>query len=228
MGAISKLKVCDIEEDGTIIFHEKNNKTIKRKLKQKLFEKIKLLIKSNNRDKNDFLFYPNLNPNNLEESDKLMSNKLSKILKESKCFNKKENETISPHMFRTTHAVNIFSKFGLQMAANELNLSRSSTTNQHYLKIEDRGLLNNEEKLLFNQELDEVLFGYYLNKKFLIIKSPKAKHQKKRNNDKINNNNNKKEDCDLSDSELIEEDDSMIRFLKLNLKLLKKRKTGRR
>lgn len=180
VGAISKLKVCDIEEDGTIIFHEKNNKTIKRKLKQKLFEKIKLLIKSNNRDKNDFLFYPNLNPNNLEESDKLMSNKLSKILKESKCFNKKENETISPHMFRTTHAVNIFSKFGLQMAANELNLSRSSTTNQHYLKIEDRGLLNNEEKLLFNQELDEVLFGYYLNKKIFDNKVSKSKTPKKK------------------------------------------------
>ena len=64
-----------------------------------------------------------------------MSNKLAKILKESKCFNKRENEAISAHMFRSTNAVNIFSKFGLQMAANKLNHSPSSTTNQHYLKI---------------------------------------------------------------------------------------------
>ena len=51
-------------------------------MKEKLFEKLKLLLKSNDSDENDFLFYPNLNPNNLEEGDKLMSNKLSKILKE--------------------------------------------------------------------------------------------------------------------------------------------------
>ena len=38
VGAISKLKVKDIENDGTIIFHEKNNKIIKRKLKEKLFK----------------------------------------------------------------------------------------------------------------------------------------------------------------------------------------------
>lgn len=73
VGAISKLKVKGIKEDG-IIFHEKNNKIIKRKLKEKLFEKLKLLIKSNDRDENDFLFYRNLNQNNLEERDKLMSN----------------------------------------------------------------------------------------------------------------------------------------------------------
>lgn len=208
VGAISKLKVKDIENDGTIIFHEKNNKIIKRKLKEKLFEKIKLLIKSNDRDDNDFLFYPSLNPNNLEERDKLMSNKLSKILKESGCFDRKENETISAHMFRATHAVNIFSKFGLQMAANELNHSSSSTTNKHYLKIEDRGLLNNEEKILFNNEIDEVLFGEYKNKKnFKNIVIKNKKQNKKNNKEKIHDNN--PENLDLSESELIEDDNSI-------------------
>ena len=61
-------------------------------------------------------------------------------------------------MFRTTHAVNIFSKFGLRMAAKELNHSCTSTTNAHYIKVEERGLLNNEEEFLFYQELDNILF----------------------------------------------------------------------
>ena len=97
----------------------------------------------------------------------MMSNKLSKVLKESNCFEKRENETITAHMFRVTHAVNIFSKFGLEMAAHELNHSRTSTTNQHYLKIEERDLLNDEEERLFNQEIDEVLFGHNFETKIM-------------------------------------------------------------
>ena len=65
-------------------------------------------MKLNDRDKNDFLFYPYLNPNNLEENHKLTSNKLSKILKESGCFERKENETISAHMLRANYVVNNF------------------------------------------------------------------------------------------------------------------------
>lgn len=93
--AISKLKVDDILDDRTIIFNEKNNKIIKRKLKEKLFEKLNKLIKMNERKPKDYIFYPNLKPNNIEERSKIFSNKLSKILKESNCFNKKKNETIS-------------------------------------------------------------------------------------------------------------------------------------
>ena len=44
VGAISKLKVKDLSDDGILIFHEKNKKVIKRKLKLKLFEKLKKLI----------------------------------------------------------------------------------------------------------------------------------------------------------------------------------------
>ena len=53
---------------------------------------------------------------------------MSKILKESNIFNKKKNDTISAHMFRATHAINIFSKYGVKMAAKELNHTRDSTT----------------------------------------------------------------------------------------------------
>lgn len=119
----------------------------------------------NERKPKDYIFYPNLKPNNIKERSKIFSNKLSKILKESNCFNKKKNETIIAHMFRATHAINIFSKYGLQMAAKELIHSRDSTTSQHYIKIEDRGLLNEEEERLFDQELDQILFGIEDDKK---------------------------------------------------------------
>ena len=80
------------------------------------------------RERKKYIFYPNLKPNNIEECSKLFLNKLSKILKESNIFNKKKNDTISAHMFRATHAINIFSKYGVKMAAKELNHTRDSTT----------------------------------------------------------------------------------------------------
>lgn len=65
------------------------------------------------------------------------------------------------------------------MAANELNHSRTSPTNQQYLKIEDRDLLKNEEEDLFNDEMDEIIFGYNLSKKIFdnIDKKEKAKRR---------------------------------------------------
>ncbi len=51
---------------------------------------------------------------------KLFRNKLSKILKESNCVDKKKNETISTHNSRSTYSSNIFSKYDMQMAAKEL------------------------------------------------------------------------------------------------------------
>ena len=41
-------------------------------------------------------------------------------------------------MFRAIHAINIFSKYGLQKAAKELNHSTDSTTSQQYIRTEDR------------------------------------------------------------------------------------------
>lgn len=64
------------------------------------------------------------------------------------------------------------------MAANELNHSRASTTNQHYLKIEIRGLLNNEEEELFNEDMNEATFGHYLSKKISDNKVNQKKGQK--------------------------------------------------
>ena len=102
------MKVNDISDDKIIIFHEKNNKALKRHLKDKLYENIVKLIKVNSLNKNDYIFYPHLNKNDEDERVKSFSNKLSKALKDSNCFNKKENETISAHMFRATNSINIF------------------------------------------------------------------------------------------------------------------------
>ena len=55
------------------------------------------------------------------------------------------------------------------MAAKELNHYMDSTTSQHYIKIEDRGLLNEEEERLFDQELDQILFGIEDDKKKVLL-----------------------------------------------------------
>ena len=159
VGAISKLKVKDLSDDGILIFHEKNKKVIKRKLKLKLFEKLKKLIKLNFLKEDDYIFFPHLNIDDEDERAKAFSNLLTRHLKDSKCFEKKENETISPHMFRASHAINIFKKYGLDLAAKELNHTDQNTTNQNYIKIEDRDLLLDEEEKLFDIEIDIILNG---------------------------------------------------------------------
>ena len=45
----------------------------------------------NDRKESDYIFYLNLNPNNNDDRAKLFSNKLSKIINESNCFDKKKN-----------------------------------------------------------------------------------------------------------------------------------------
>lgn len=62
-------------------------------------------------------------------------------------------------MFRASHAINIFKKYGLYLAAKELNHSNQNTTSQYYIKIEDRNLLYDEEDQFFDHELDKILNG---------------------------------------------------------------------
>ena len=58
------------------------------------------------------------------------------------------------HMFREIHAINIFKKYGLDMAVKELNHNNPSTT---YFKIEERDLLFNDEEELFDKYLDKII-----------------------------------------------------------------------
>ena len=76
VGSLSKLKVKDLSEDGTLLFHEKNNKIIKRKLSKKLNEKLIKLIRANDLKNNDYIFYHHLNQSDEDERAKLFSNML--------------------------------------------------------------------------------------------------------------------------------------------------------
>ena len=147
ISALAKLKVSDLSKEQVLVFQEKNKKIIKRKLRDKLYNKLTKLIKINSLEDSDYIFYNNLSPNDIDLRAKLFSNKVAKILKESHCFQKRKNETISSHMFRSTHAVNIFKKYGLELASRELNHSHSSTTDKHYIKAEDRGLFLMKKKI---------------------------------------------------------------------------------
>ena len=173
VSAIAKLKVKDLGEDGSIIFHEKNKKIILRKLKNNLFNKLRKIIKHNSLKTEDFLFYPSICPKDIDDRSKYFSNKQSKVIKESGCFNKKENETISAHMFRATHAINVFQKYGLERASKELNHSTVETTSKHYIKAEDRGLFKDEEQQLFLDNIDKIIFREPQNR--IDIKPPTKK-----------------------------------------------------
>jgi nucleoside diphosphate kinase len=84
-------------------------------------------------------------------------------------------------MFRASHAINIFKKYGLDLAAKELNHSNKNTTSHHYIKIEDRNLLYDEEDQFFDQELDKILNGSYTEmQKEILCKKTKRKNSKKK------------------------------------------------
>ena len=61
-------------------------------------------------------------------------------------------------MFRASHAIYIFKKYGLDLAAKELNHMSPNTTSQNYIKIEDRLCFDIEDKF-FDKELDKILNG---------------------------------------------------------------------
>ena len=224
------MKVNDILDDKTIIFNEKNVKVLKRHLKEKLYEKIVKLIKLNSLNTNDYIFYPHLNKNDEDERAKSFSNKLSKELKDSKCFKKRENETISAHMFRATHSINIFKKYGLDMAAKELNHNSPSTTSKHYIKIEERDLLYNEEEEMFDQNLDKIINGMDENDK-TDQKFPKEKYNE--GTKKFNELNEDDQKLDKADESLldsifdfnIEKDnqENIINMAKINIGKKRKR-----
>ena len=95
------------------------------------------------------------------------------------------------------------------MAAKELNHSRDSTTSQHYIKIEDRGLLNEEEEKLFDQELDEILFGIEDDKSKIPHKFTEIIETENNDKGKISKIKNDKNKINQIDSDFENEDDSI-------------------
>ena len=209
ISALAKLKVNDLSKNQVLVFKEKNKKIIKRKLKDKLYNKLIKLIKINSLENSDYMFYNNLSPNDIDLRAKLFSNKVAKILKESQCFQKEKNETVSAHMFRATHAVNIFKKYGLELASRELNHSHSSTTDRHYIKAEDRNLFFNEEEDFFNNKFDDIIFGKEINNIPKNKKVYEKGNKSKKPNKKIKDLNSNELNLDLDDPELDNGDDSI-------------------
>lgn len=77
-------------------------------------------------------------------------------------------------MLRATHSINVFQKYWLEIAAKKLNHSRISTTTQHYVKAEDKGLLVNEEEKFSIM----ILMKYFFGKITLILKKKNIKKVK--------------------------------------------------
>jgi integrase len=139
---------------------KKIKKKPKRKLSEKLYQKIKYLISINKLKERDFLFFNNYKNKSDYQRANYISLKLNRIIKESSCFSKEEGEIICSHMFRSTHAIETFQKNGLIKAGEELGHSRIGTTKNNYLKPEENDLYLNEEKMRFNNSDYNNIFEY--------------------------------------------------------------------
>ena len=112
IGALSKLKVKNLSEDNILILVEKNSEIIKKKVMNKTAEKIRKLIKIQNLNKDDFIFFPNRFLDNENKRAKFFSYYVKKSMVESKAFPNNDLENISAHCFRATLAVKKYKEEG--------------------------------------------------------------------------------------------------------------------
>jgi hypothetical protein len=91
-----------------------------------------------------------------------------------------------------------------------LNHSRVSTTSKHYIKAEDRGLLQNEEEELFNKTIDDILFGDTETDVGNPLFDKKIIKKREINIKNTNLLNNKSSKLDLDDPELDNDDNSLF------------------
>ena len=154
IGAFSKLRASDINENNQIIFHQKNNAIIRRLLLNENSSLIHRLIFECNLKGNDFLFYDYKFKNDAYKRALLfLSQKIRNLMINSKAFKTPTIETVSAHSFRVTHAVAAFKGKAINYAKSELNHKNQSTTYNSYIKPEIRNLNLKEEKysLLLNK-----------------------------------------------------------------------------
>lgn len=152
--------VKEINKEGIITFKEKNQKKIKRKLSEKLLQKINILISNQNLKKNDFLFYHSYKNKTNDQRANYFSLKLNRVIKESNCFTKEEGEIICAHMFGSTHAIETFQIHRLLKVAEELGHTKIATTKNNYLKPEENNLYLKKEEIRFNKSQYEDIFHY--------------------------------------------------------------------
>jgi len=149
IGSISRLKVSDYNpSEKLVIFREKNNKIIQRRILKGLSERIEFMIKVFNLRSNDFLFYKNILKSNLKRRRLFFSNIIIKTIKSSNAFHINSVECFSSHMFRASLATRLTLLNGIGTAKETLNHSSHITTLNSYVRPEERGLnINQEEEM---------------------------------------------------------------------------------
>lgn len=147
IGALAKLRVFHITENDFINFPEKNKKIITRKMVPSTAHKIRTMIKTQNLQNNDYIFYPKKHLNDVDKRQSHFSAIINRHIRDSNCFKKTTQEIICSHMFRVTRAVEIGLGVNLQAAKNELNHASENTTYYNYIQPERRhAYINLEEE----------------------------------------------------------------------------------
>lgn len=151
IGAIAKIKVSDLLSDNTIIFREKNNAIIKRKLIDETSRILRRLIDELELKEDSYMFYYFKFPFNENKRIQFLVQKMRNTLHDSQCFSLSSMESLSSHIFRATYAVNYYEKLKLDKIKNELGHKYLHTTINSYINPEKRGLnLISEENNMSN------------------------------------------------------------------------------
>ena len=146
IGPLAKIRVRDLLPNNIIIFREKNNRIIKRKLLDQTADIIQRLINECGLQDDDFMFYYFKFKDNEDKRCQFFAQKLRKILHESKCFSLATTESLSSHIFRATYAVNSYQKNKIEKIQSDLGHKFSYTTLNLYVNPERRKLNLNEEE----------------------------------------------------------------------------------
>ena len=174
IGPLVKLKVNDLLQDDVIIFKEKNNLLIKRKLLKETSNILRKLINECQLNNDDYFFYYFKFPNDENQRTQFFIQKIRNILHESKSFSFSSLESLSSHIFRATYAVKSFQRNQIESIQAELGHKFAHTTINSYIKPERRELYLYEES---NEKAD---YGIKA-----LQKRIKKDHQSSKNNIKI-------------------------------------------
>lgn len=187
IGSIAKLKVHDLDNNGILIFHEKNNAIVRRQLIPETYEKWKALIVIFKWNSSNYIFYPNKFPLDIDKRCNYFSNLIISQLKTSGCFTNNQQQTISAHMFRASHAVKVMKNLNWEQAQKELNHANPNTTFYQYGRLEERNI-NWKEEFEFDQSNTEQINFLFKKRKTKKNKNLIQKQKKKKVNETIENN----------------------------------------
>jgi integrase len=216
IGALINLRKGSLSNDNIIFFKEKNSKVVKRRLLPQTAEKLRIIMKIQSLEEEDFIFYPHIHPFDKIKRDSFITLKINNIIKNSNCFNHSREETISSHMFRVTNAVEIYMQKGTEAARLELTHSKSKTTEKNYIQMERRNLHINQEKKFIKESIEKQK------------KKPKNLLKNKHNNikeslDEENSLSESESDISITDeSESESEEENINKYFRTNFFQLQK------